>query len=39
MDAFYNTDNKALSDLVEKIKPSFEQLPVRKNYHVAKFKV
>jgi hypothetical protein len=29
----------ALSDLVEKLKPSFEQLPVRKDYQVAKFKV
>jgi hypothetical protein len=28
-----------LSDLVEKLNPSLEQLPVRKNYHVSKFKV
>ncbi|HZC48318.1 MAG TPA: hypothetical protein VE244_04560 [Nitrososphaeraceae archaeon] len=27
MDAFYQPDNKALSDLLEKLKPSFEQLP------------
>jgi heme-degrading monooxygenase HmoA len=39
MDAFYQPDNKALSDLVEKLKPSFEQLPERKDYQVAKFKV
>ena len=39
MDAFYQPYNMALSDLVEKLKPSFEQLPVRKDYQVAKFKV
>ena len=39
MDAFYHPDNKTLSGLVEELKPSFEQLPVRKDYQVAKFKV
>jgi hypothetical protein len=39
MDSFYKPENKALSDLVEKLNPSFEQLLVRKDYHVAKFKV
>jgi heme-degrading monooxygenase HmoA len=39
MDSFYKPENKALSDLVEKLNPSFEQLPVRKDYHVSKFKV
>lgn len=39
MDCFYKPENKILSDLVEKLNPSFEQLPVRKDYHVAKFKV
>ena len=39
MDSFYKPENKFLSDLVEKLNPSFEQLPVRKDYHVAKFKV
>jgi heme-degrading monooxygenase HmoA len=39
MDYFYKTENKILSDLVEKLNPSFEQLPVRKDYYVAKFKV
>jgi heme-degrading monooxygenase HmoA len=39
MDYFYKLQNKILSDLVEKLNPSFEQLPVRKDYHVAKFKV
>jgi heme-degrading monooxygenase HmoA len=39
MDSFYKSDNKLLVDLVEKLKPSFQQLPVRKDYQVAKFKV
>jgi heme-degrading monooxygenase HmoA len=38
MDSFYKPENKVLSDLVKKLNPSFEQLPVRKDYHVAKFK-
>ena len=39
MDSFYKPENKLLSDLVKKLNPSFEQLPVRKDYDVAKFKV
>ena len=39
MDSFYKPENNALYDLVEKLNPSFEQLPVRKDYHVSKFKV
>ncbi len=39
MDSFYNSDNNVLSDLVEKLKPSFEQPPVRKDYQVSKLKV
>jgi heme-degrading monooxygenase HmoA len=39
MDQFHKSDNKALIDLVEKLKDSFEQLPVRKDYEVSKFKV
>jgi len=38
MESFYNSDNNALSDLVEKLKPSFEQPPIRKDYQVAKFR-
>ena len=38
MDSFYKPENNLLSDLVKKLNPSFEQLPVRKDYHVAKFK-
>jgi heme-degrading monooxygenase HmoA len=39
MDSFYNSDNNVLSNLVEKLKPSFEQQPVRKDYHVSKIQV
>jgi len=39
MDSFYNSDNNVLSNLVEKLKPSFEQLPVRKDYHLSKIQV
>ena len=39
MDSFYNSNNNALSDLVEKLKPSFEHSPVRKDYQVVKLKV
>ena len=39
MESFYKPENKALYGLVEKLNPSFEQLPVRKGYHVSKFKV
>ena len=39
IDYFYKPENKLLSELVEKLNPSFEQLPVRKDYHIAKFKV
>jgi heme-degrading monooxygenase HmoA len=39
MDAFYQPDNRTLSNLVEKLKPSFEEPPIRKDYQIAKFKV
>ncbi len=32
MDKFYQVDNNLLSDLVEKLKPSFETLPERRGY-------
>jgi hypothetical protein len=35
----YPEHASTLSDLVERLKPSLEQLPVRKAYRVAKFKV
>ncbi|HEX5905152.1 MAG TPA: hypothetical protein VFY50_03815 [Candidatus Nitrosocosmicus sp.] len=39
MDIFYQTDNHLLSDLVKKLKPSFEKLPERKSYQVSDFKI
>lgn len=39
MDSFYNLDNNILTNLVEKLKPSFAQFPIRKDYQVAKLKV
>jgi hypothetical protein len=38
MDKFYHSDNRFLSDLVEKLKPSFEQMPERKDYQILDFK-
>jgi heme-degrading monooxygenase HmoA len=35
MDKFYQTDNRILSMLVEKLKPIFEELPERKDYQVS----
>ncbi len=35
MDKFYQTDNRILSALVEKLKPVFEELPERKYYQVS----
>lgn len=39
MHKFYQADNHLLSDLVEKLKPSFEKLPERKGYQVSDFKI
>ena len=39
MDLFYKPNNNILGDLVEKLKPSFEQSPERKDYEISKFKV
>ena len=39
MNKFYQADNHLLSDLVEKLKPSFEKLLERKGYRVSDFKV
>lgn len=39
MDEFYQKDNHLLSDLVEKLKPSFEIMPERKSYQVSDFKI
>jgi quinol monooxygenase YgiN len=39
MDLFYKPDSNVLGDLVEKLKPSFEHSPERKDCEIAKFKV
>ena len=39
MGSFYRPKNKALSHLVEKLNPPFEQLSVRKDYNISKFKL
>jgi len=39
MDDFYHADNRLLSGLVNKLKPSFEKLPERKGYQVSDFKI
>jgi quinol monooxygenase YgiN len=39
MDLFYKPDGNVLGDLVEKLIPSFEYSPERKDYEIAKFKV
>jgi heme-degrading monooxygenase HmoA len=39
MDEFYQKDNHLLSDLVERLKPSFEIMPERKSYQVSDFKI
>ncbi|WP_458746382.1 antibiotic biosynthesis monooxygenase family protein [Candidatus Nitrosocosmicus sp. T] len=38
MDKFYQPENHLLSDLVEKLKPSFEILPERRDYKVLTLK-
>ncbi len=35
MDNFYQTDNGILANLVEKLKPSFERPPERRDYQVS----
>lgn len=39
MDLFYKPNSNVLRNLVEKLKPSFERSPERKDYEIAKFKV
>lgn len=39
MDTFYKPDNKLLTDLVERLKPTFEQMPRRESYSMIEFKV
>jgi heme-degrading monooxygenase HmoA len=39
MENYYSKDSKILSDLVEKVKPIFEQMLKRSNYKIALFEV
>ena len=39
MDEFYQPDNQLLSDLVQKLKPSFETMPERRGYHISDAKI
>ena len=39
MENYYSKDSKILSDLVEKIKPMFAQMPERSDYKIALFEV
>jgi quinol monooxygenase YgiN len=39
MEKYYSKDNKILSDLVEKVKPMFEQIPERSDYKIALFEL
>jgi heme-degrading monooxygenase HmoA len=34
---YYSKDSKILSDLVDKVKPMFEQMPERSDYKIARF--
>ena len=37
MENYYSKDNNILSDLVDKVKPMFEQMPERSDYKIALF--
>jgi quinol monooxygenase YgiN len=39
MEKYYSKDNNILSDLVEKVKPMFEQIPERSDYKIALFEI
>ena len=39
MENYYSKDSKILSDLVDKVKPMFEQMPERSDYKIALFEV
>ena len=39
MDTYYQPHNKALSDLIEKAKLSFEQMPERSSYSISRLKM
>jgi hypothetical protein len=39
MENYYSKDNNILSDLVEKVKPMFEQMPERSDYKIVLFEI
>jgi len=39
MEKYYSKDNNILSELVEKVKPMFEQMPERSDYKIALFEI
>ena len=39
MENYYSKDNNTLSDLVNKVKPMFEQMPERSDYKIALFEI
>ena len=39
MENYYSKDNKILSNLVDKVKPMFEQMPERSDYKIALFEL
>ena len=39
MENYYSKDSKILSDLVDKVKTMFEQMPERSNYKIALFEI
>jgi hypothetical protein len=39
MEKYYSKDKKILSDLVEKVKPMFEQMPERSDYKISLFEL
>jgi len=39
MEKYYSKDNDILSELVEKVKPMFEQMPERSDYKIALFEI
>ena len=39
MENYYSKDNNIISELVEKVKPMFEQMPERSDYKIALFEI
>ena len=39
MENYYSNENKILSELVDKVKPMFEQMPERSDYKIAVFEI